>query len=128
MSTYMHTVTDAALRARLPAARLGVFFALASFADNHTGVAWPSQARICERVKLQPRQLREHVDALKAEGWVVTQREGSGGNGRKGVSNQYKLVVPEKYAEKRPSTEALQMTSRRERESRKAATFQHEEF
>lgn len=93
-TTYIHKFRDAACMACLPVAQLGVLTALASFADKDTGICWPSYAKIMERVALKETALRGHINALVTAGWVVKLRQGSGGEGRGGVSNKYKLTIP----------------------------------
>ncbi len=95
MTSYINTVRDSAVDACMPAARLGVFMAIARSANSSTGIAWPSQETIGERVQLSVRSVRTHIKQLTEDGWIILVRKGKGGDGRSGVPNTYKLVVPE---------------------------------
>ncbi len=106
MSSHINKVRDAAVDACMPAARLGVFMAIARSANSSTGIAWPTQETIGERVQLQPRAVRRHINRLIEDGWITVVRKAQGGEGRAGVPNMYKLKVPSEADEKKPDEDA----------------------
>ncbi len=66
---------------------IAVYAALRSFADYRTGEAWPSVAKIGERVGISAPTTRKYLDALHEAGWI-TSAENYGPDGRQ-TSNRY---------------------------------------
>lgn len=58
----------------------------AKFMNPKTGDAWPSQETLAELLGIKERQVRKHLDALCAAGWIGKRRGG------KGKPNRYTMT------------------------------------
>lgn len=81
----------------LGVAAIAVYNVLASYANNDTQEAFPSIKRIAKLLGISATTVRESIEALSANGWlVVTKRKSP--DGKQFLSNVYTLVTPPETA------------------------------
>ncbi len=68
---------------------VGVLLAIARYADNDTGIAWPKRTWLCEATGLSPAALKRHLREAEADGWVKRIE-----NGKLGRATTYVCRLP----------------------------------